>query len=181
MADTKRRSAFGVLVGGIVALFSGWRLLFVIGASDPLWQALAIVGLLLVALGVIVPAALAGPERLWMLLGETIGRLVLSVILLVVYLAIVLPSGLVVRMTSTARGFLVWSSTTRTGVVTGAPGWVPKTIDDNRDRGDESRFLAFRTVSFFIRRRAWFIIPALIVLVLLGILFFFVQDEVAHA
>ena len=88
---------FGLLVGGLLALFGGvWTFR---GRFGQLALEVLAAGVLLFLLGVVRPAWLGGPRRLWMRLAELLGGVVTVVILAVVYFLVLTPIGLFKRAT----------------------------------------------------------------------------------
>jgi hypothetical protein len=148
-------------------------LLFGSVGYDSVWSLLSIVALIGFSLALVAPQTLWWPERLWMAFGRLLGRVVLSAILTVVYLAVVTPAGLLVRRSPQAAGFASWEGTAPPG-----EGWVAKEEPAAAIEGRRSGWLVMHTLGFFIRKRNWFLIPALVILLLLGMLFFFVQGSV---
>lgn len=81
----------GVLLG----LGSWWVVRRRFGALGP---GFAGTGALLLLLALVAPRWLAGPRRVWMAAGETIGALVAQLVLALVYFGVVTPIGLVKRL-----------------------------------------------------------------------------------
>lgn len=90
--------AFGLTVGGILALLGVWRW-WAVGLG-PLALLLLIAGIALGIGGALAPAALAPLNRAWTRLGLLLGRIVTPVVMGVVYVLAFVPTGLVMR----ARG-----------------------------------------------------------------------------
>jgi hypothetical protein len=92
MRTLRREREFGLLVGAISCAIAGWWLYR--GRFGVAARPLLFVGLLLVVLGLIFPAALRHPYRLWMRLGEAISFVMTRVTLAIVFFGIVTPIGL---------------------------------------------------------------------------------------
>lgn len=97
--DTTPRALrqFGALVGGVfgtIALVVGWRA----GGAFPTWAAaMGVVGGALVVLGLVAPRVLRGPYVLWMGLAVVLGFVVSRVLLTLVFVLLVTPTGLALR------------------------------------------------------------------------------------
>ncbi len=86
---------FGLTVGGILLLIAVVRTyLHGVGWLQP---ALGVIGLALVALGLIAPTDLSGLNRAWTRLGLILFRVVNPVVLGLVYFVVVMPLGLLIR------------------------------------------------------------------------------------
>jgi hypothetical protein len=86
---------FGLTVGGILLLIAAVRAyLHGFGWLQP---AFGLIGLALIALGLIAPQSLSGLNRAWTRLGLILFRVVNPVVLGLVYFVVVLPLGLMIR------------------------------------------------------------------------------------
>jgi hypothetical protein len=86
---------FGLLVGAIFALLFA-LIPMLRHHRAPLWPWLIALPLWIAAL--LVPAALRYPHRGWTRLGETLGWLNTTIILTVLYAALIVPLGMVMRL-----------------------------------------------------------------------------------
>ena len=87
---------FGLIVGGILVLLSGWWLYrgkFI----DAAYIMLAI-GSLLIVFGLLLPRALVYPNRAWMLFAEGLSYVTTRVILAVVFFLVITPIGVIKRL-----------------------------------------------------------------------------------
>ncbi len=98
IAGPSNRS-FGLIVGGIMLAIAGLSY-FVGGHSGWLVRIFTLVGAPLVLLGIIWPAILTTPNRLWMKFGLLLGMIMTPIIMGLLYLITFIPIGLVMR----ARG-----------------------------------------------------------------------------
>jgi hypothetical protein len=87
--------AFGLIVGAGFGVIALWPLL--VRDDPPRAWALVIAGLLGVA-AVVLPQALRRPHRVWMAVGEVLAWINTRVILGVVYFGLVVPMGMVLRL-----------------------------------------------------------------------------------
>jgi saxitoxin biosynthesis operon SxtJ-like protein len=87
---------FGLIVGGIFVLLSGWWLYR--GKFADISHVLLPLGVLLVIVGVLLPKALVLPNRAWMLLAEALSFVTTRVILGIVFFLIITPIGVIKRL-----------------------------------------------------------------------------------
>lgn len=88
---------FGVVVGGVFVLLSGWWLYR--GKFVGVAHVALPVGSLLVLLGLLWPKVLVVPNKAWMLLAEGLSFVTTRIILGLVFFLVVTPIGLVKRLT----------------------------------------------------------------------------------
>lgn len=91
---------FGLIVGGILACIGLIRIGLHwgegIGWLSPVFIG---VGVVLVILGLVAPDSLAVPNKLWMKLGVLLAKIVNPIVLGLIYLVVIVPFGLLIRMT----------------------------------------------------------------------------------
>ena len=87
---------FGLLFGAILALLFGLLLPFLIGYSFPLWP--WVVALLVTVLALLAPTALTPFYRGWMRFGLIAGFINTRIIMFVLYYALFVPTGLVMKL-----------------------------------------------------------------------------------
>jgi len=100
-AATRKKSRraereFGLIVGGVLLLISGWWLYR--GKFPTLSHVTLPLGGLLVLLGLIFPAALVWPNKAWMALAEVLSFVTTRIILAFVFFVIVTPIGFIKRL-----------------------------------------------------------------------------------
>ena len=92
--------SFGLIVGGILALIGLVRvgLHWNEGIS---WLTAAFIGVgaVLVVLGLVAPNSLTLPNKLWMKLGLLLAKIVNPIVLGLIYLVVIVPFGLLIRLT----------------------------------------------------------------------------------
>ena len=88
---------FGLIVGGMLALLSGWWLYR--GKFHTLTQITLPLGFVLALLGALVPRVLFYPNKAWMALAEVLSYVSTRIILGIVYFLVITPIGLIKRMT----------------------------------------------------------------------------------
>jgi len=87
---------FGLIVGGMLLLLSGWWIYR--GKFHAVTQITLPVGAILVLLGIVVPRALVYPNKAWMALAEVLSYISTRIILAFVYFVIITPIGFVKRL-----------------------------------------------------------------------------------
>ena len=89
---------FGFVVGGVFAAIAGWLWWRSGGTGSAVTAGLAALAGLLLTGGVIAPRALRGPYLGWMTLALVLGFVTSRVLLTVVFVGAVVPTGLVLRL-----------------------------------------------------------------------------------
>ena len=87
---------FGLVVGGVFLLLSGWWIYR--GKLHTVTQITLPVGSVLVLLGIVIPRALFYPNKAWMALAEILSYVSTRIILAFVYFFIVTPIGFFKRL-----------------------------------------------------------------------------------
>ena len=87
---------FGLIVGGILLLFSLWWLYR--GKFSTVSHITLIIGPVLVLLGLVFPRALVLPSKAWMAFAELLSFVTTRIILAFVFFVIVTPIGVVKRL-----------------------------------------------------------------------------------
>ena len=96
----KRRSfraerEFGLIVGGVFALLGGWWIYR--GRFAGVAQFLAVLGPVLIVLGLVIPKVLVYPNKAWMKLAEALSFITTPLILGFVYFVVLTPIGIIKR------------------------------------------------------------------------------------
>jgi len=89
---------FGLVTGGMLVLFFDLLIPWIWGVTPPLWP--AIVGGVLAATALLLPAALGPVYKVWMLFAEALGWVNTRIILSVMFYLIFFPVGMIVRLFS---------------------------------------------------------------------------------
>ena len=118
----RREREFGLVVGGVFMLLSGWWIYR--GKFSSASQIALPLGALLLLLGLVWPKALVWPNRGWMLLAEGLSFVTTRIILGIVFFLIITPIGLAKRLSG-------WDPLSRRGG-RGASYWKPYS-DRQRD------------------------------------------------
>ena len=176
---TSRRTVFGLILGWIALLVGSTRWAFVPGDATAPSAALVLIGCLLLACATLVPSLLRGPESLLRRATGGIGRLVLGIALVLVFYLLMVPAGWFLRRRGEATPYAWWTDQPPATV----EGWIDKEDPDlalrsRLGRGAPLLSQPFLIVADFIQRGRFLLLPALCVLLLLGLVLFFVQTSV---
>jgi hypothetical protein len=87
---------FGLIVGGMLLLLSGWWIYR--GKFHSVTPITLPIGALLVLCGTVIPRALIYPNKAWMALAEVLSYVSTRVILAFVYFLVITPIGFIKRM-----------------------------------------------------------------------------------
>lgn len=179
--EQKGEIVFGLL-GGFLLLVLGvmnnWPIDRQFGFFTVMSYVFIAAGLCFILVAVVVPALLKWPYKGFVFLGRKIGGAVLMVLLTVIYGLIVLPVGLLFRHKRKQAGFYSWT------------GSFPykdasfETMGAKEQKGFESPvpaqlpgkiYMLFETL---VRNKRVFLIPAAVLLILLGLILFFAASNI---
>jgi hypothetical protein len=171
---------FGLLLGALLTLVGVQRSYLVLAAKDTVWRPVMWTGLGVLALTLLLPSVWCWPEGVLRAVTGTAAKWVLQLLLCLVYMLVLLPFGLILRLRKGTHPIYSWKETAPTG----AEGWVEKQVlvDERAFPGARGpRFATMASLieilSFFLRRGHALLIPALFLLLLLALFFFFVQTS----
>jgi hypothetical protein len=123
---------FGLTVGGILLLIAGVRAGFHWAYGAPfgwLTPLLATAGIVLLGLAAVAPQRLSGPHRAWIKLGLVLFKVVNPIVLGLIYLTTVVPTGLIMRALGRDSLGLKFDRTARTyWIERDPPGPAPDTM-----------------------------------------------------
>jgi hypothetical protein len=174
----RRHIVFGLVIGGLLLVKGAFEVLFVAGSWDQLWTVVACLGAFSLVLTVVFPSAWAWPERWFRRLTSVVGRGVFSALLSVVYVVLFWPVGWWMRMRHGTDPIYAWEGEAPRTM----QGWTAKTSATIAHapgaRGERHLILQpFVILGFFFQRGNLLLVPALVLLLVLGLLLFFVQTS----
>jgi hypothetical protein len=180
IAHIEQLANFGLALGWVFALVGGFCWFCVISRLDWLWATMLAVGMVLIVLAVLIPELLDVPCRWWMKLAHFQGWLVMTVMLTVVYFTLITPVGWFLRLRKGTHPFYSWEPGKAPALRT---AWEPLSVRRVANANPTARrrsllTLLLSTVGFFYGRGHYFVLPILIVLLVLGVILFFVQGSV---
>lgn len=179
--NQKGEIVFGLLGGFILLVFgimNNWPICGSFNVFAIMSYIIISIGLILILLGIVTPALLKLPYRGFVFIGKKIGSALLLVFLTVIYLIMVLPVGLIMRKKHINLGFLTW---------TGDFPYEETAFEAIKDRVQQdfegsikSPFLRniYKLFGTLVRNKRAFLIPATVILVLLGLILFFAASNV---
>jgi len=170
---------FGLLVSSLMLVLGAVNYFLVVGAKDLLWKGLMIFGAGGTVLTIVFPSGWSLPERIVRRLSRGVGHFVFVVLLTLIYFLLFLPVGRLVRAAKGSHPIYAWTKSPPSGM----EGWTDKealVISEGTSGSGRSRhmmLLPIIVLGFFIRRRQFVLVPVLVILVILGLLLFFVQSS----
>ncbi len=141
---------------------------------------LMVFGLTILLLGIIYPYALYYPSKLLKKFINKIFLAILLIILTIIYILVLLPVALLKKKKwASEYGFYLWKNNTNN---INWKGFSPRintieNISKNEKRANRISII-IKIVSYFIERKNFILIPLLCLLLLTGLLFFFVTSSV---
>ena len=94
--STRAEREFGLIVGGMLLLMSGWWTYR--GKFHSVTQVSLPLGAILILLGIVIPRALVYPNKAWMGFAEVLSYISTRIILAFVYFVVITPIGFVKRL-----------------------------------------------------------------------------------
>lgn len=166
------------LIGGTL-LSSGGFLKFLTSEGPLMYGCIVVcvLGICVFLVAIIVPSVLKYPCKAFLFLGNKTGTIVFTVVLTVVYSVLILPVGLLLRNRRQRYGFYCWEGSfceDETAFET------LKTHKSTESGFTRSSFLwsLYRVFGTVTHNKRYFLIPAIIILVLAGAILFFVSSNV---
>ena len=171
-----RHLVLGYGIGMIALLLGCYRYFVVGGASARAWAFVAGLGVVILLGTLVLPSAWAAPERGIRRFGNFVGHGLMTALLVLVYYLVVWPLGTLARLFRGSHPIYEWKDTPPR-----MEGWstkeLPGDVRKAQSKGRAVRAGLFGVIVFFARARNFFLIPALIILVSLGIALFFLQTS----
>jgi hypothetical protein len=175
--ELKREIIFGMVISTMMLAIGAWRYFIVIGADDALWRGIAILGAMGLVVAVVFPTLWKGPEVLLSAVMRKFGGFLLGILLSMVYILLFAPIGWWVRKTKGKDPIYSWDEAAPAGM----EGWHSKeSLFEINALGKGKPNLLWRMLEvlrFFARRGHYIFLPALIILIALGMVLFFVQSS----
>jgi Family of unknown function (DUF5989) len=176
-AAIRRQSVYGLVMGWVLTLVAGFLLFCVPSRLDWLWAILLAIGGLHLAAAVLLPQALAWPERVWIAIARLQGWLVMTTLLTIVFYLLIWPASFFSGRRT--RGFVTWDDQpppTQTA-------WEKfdlveiELAETSSNRYRSLPLLLAGVIAFFFRRGDYVLLPILILLIVLGLVLYFVQSS----
>lgn len=174
--EIKDCAMFGIFTGGIIFLISGWYKLFTTVGHITLFNCLLTISGLMFICGVIIPQILYYPQKFLLTIGNFLFEILFKLLLLLVYIFIVIPTGLIYEK-KIPICYKTWDN--KENLET--EKWTEKTFDYSLANGSHAHknfmFSCLNVLKFFITKKQMFLIPAIIAILILGIIFSFIQSS----
>ncbi|MEH2283914.1 MAG: DUF5989 family protein [Nostoc sp.] len=177
LAQLKEQIVFGLTLGWLMTLVGGFHYFFAINTHDTFWKVLLYIGIGLIAISLILPSAIYLFQNLLQKLTEKIGEKIFILILLASYFLFILPIGVLLRRQKTNNSFYAWQDK----FIAQVEGWLKwESREDIQplQPGAKKRPLMLQlawVIAYFIRNGHYLLIPVLVLLLVLGLIMFFVK------
>jgi len=181
LEELKNKSIFG-LMGGVILMVAGaLKWLSTERPWDIFYVCVFALGAVFFILGFAVPDLLKYPYKAFVFWGNLVGKAVFAVVLTVLYFLFIFPVGLAVRKKRAAQGYFVWEQDAP------EPRSMFRETAETESRGKSkagraSYFsITYKLFSAFAANGKYILIPAVIALVIIGLILFFVSSNVMTA
>lgn len=179
LTDLKEQIVFGLTLGWLMTLLGGFHYFFAIGINNVLWQWIFYLGIVLISVSIILPAVIAVLQKPLQAIAQTVGETVLSIMLTLIYFFLILPVGILFRRLQKNTSFYTWKKK----LVSEASRWTVLRNQENRmlyEQGTKKRSLMLQlalVISYFFRNGHYLLIPGLVLLLVLGLIMFFIKTS----
>lgn len=176
LSQLKEQIVFGLMLGWLMTLVGGFRYFFVINSHDSFWKKLVYVGIALIVISIILPSIISLVQIPLRKVTEKIGEKLFLLILLVSYFLLILPIGILLRRQEKKYSFHTWQDR----LMVQAEGWRKWDREDIQPLQPRAkkRSLTLQlawVVAYFIRNKHYLLIPVLVLLLVLGLIMFFIK------
>jgi len=180
LEEQKNHIIFGLMGGVILAALGVFRWLSATGIWELLYPLIAGIGLLFILLAIVVPIALKYPYKAFRFFGNCVGKAIFAVILTILYIVIIFPVGLLLRRKREAQGYFAWDQAQP------KPRSMFAELEQAQDRASKSKKATYLGIvlnlfSGLLTNRKYILIPAVVILVIVGLILFFVSSNVVTA
>lgn len=161
------------MLGGVFLAFLSFVQFLRVGKGwDILWAIVFVFAILLFMIAIIYTPLVEPIKNGFMKVGNAIGNLVFKLLLIIMYITFFIPAGKL--MDKRKYEFYSWE----TGL-SGAKGFIDREMLYNSDSDYSDKNISlYRVISFFMERRQFVMLPALVILLVLGIVLFFLSSTV---
>jgi len=176
-ASIQQQTAYGLVMGWLLLLVASFLYFCVPSRVDWLWATLMVVGGFHLAAAATIPQVLAWPQRAWIGLARWQGWLVMTVLLTIVYFTLIWPASRFSRRRTS--GFVGWDDQPPASKT----AWQPIDAFDTDMMGSTTPryrslpLLLAGVIGFFFRRGDYLLVPIVILLLVLGLVLYFVQTS----
>ena len=168
-------AVFGQLGGLILSLLGFMKWLTTYNAvMSYVLLGLTAFGLYMIISGVILPQSLEWCYKPFSIVGNKIGELIFDILLLIVYFVFVLPVGIFMRRKNHDYLYLEWDGKYPFAEREGFTSWKSSGMTSRNGMLSTSA----RIIEVFMMNGKYILIPAVMILIALGIILFFVSSSV---
>lgn len=178
MEELKNETIFGLMGGILLMLVGAVNWLMATGLREVACVCSFALGFLAFALAIAVPSLLKYPYKAFRFLGNAAGKAVFAAVLTVFYFLLVFPIGLFLRRKREEQGYFTWNAAQPKPRSTFLG--IPRAAGSKA--GKASYFgILYNLVSGFVTNGKAVLIPVVVILVILGLILFFVSSNVITA
>lgn len=174
--EVKDCAAFGIFFGGVLFLLSAWFHLFSDVPHQTMWHYLLRISLLMMILGLVIPQSLYYPQKIVSSFGNFVFTTIFKGLLLILYFIIIYPTAIIFGKNINST-FYYWKDINTVC----SEGWSDKVFNyayANTLKGHNNVLLrSLNILNFFIQKKLWFLIPAIIAILIFGLVFSFIQSS----
>ena len=175
----KENAIIGLLGGVILFIWGLMGYLNNTGIAERMFVYLMYLGGLFFLCGFICPSLLYYPSKAFRAIGNIIGTTIFSIILGILYIVFILPVGLAILRKRKKYNMAVWNEFFDSSVDS-TLSYKQKSAEGTSDIRDRYGIMhsVFRLFAYFYMNRQYIFIPVLCILVIIGLIFFFVSSTI---
>lgn len=177
LEEEKNYSVFG-LMGGIILMAVGalnW-LSSGPGKWEIIYICIAALGLIFFLLALIVPTFLKYPYKVFRAWGNLVGKAVFVVVLAILYFLFIFPIGLLLRHKRETEYYFTWGDNPPKS----RSVFADLAQQETKVHAAKTSYLGilYRLLALFVANKKYILIPAVVVLAIVGLVLFFVSANV---
>lgn len=172
--EMKDDAVFGLLGGIIMVALGSLRWLISVSWISCIWLFIALTGGLLFLTGLIAPCLLRKIYRVFSIVGNKIGEIIFWTLLIIVYCLFIIPVGILMKKKREEYFYAEWENEYTGKEKSGFIVWSGK------EKSDRNGMLGtvWGLMEYVIGNGKSFLLPVIVVLIVLGIILFFVSSSV---
>lgn len=178
-AKIREWSRFGLVVGWALFLGGAFGYYCLRLVPDAVFVGCMVVGTMVSGVAIVLPQMLSGVSHLWLRLANWQGWLIMTAFLTILYFVVFWPAGSWQRWRRGSRPFYHWDDSLPAELV-GWEGLENTASEATVSQGERNRSLVAifgATLALFVQRRNFVAVPVIILLLVLGLVFYFVQTS----
>lgn len=170
----KDSSLFGLMLGTILIIISFLRWIVSYSNMSYFWEVSGVIGFFLFMTGALVPQCITCFYNGMRYVGNKIGNIIFSVLLFIVYAIFVIPISFFIKDRKKDYSYILWDDEYK-GEETSCflPWKEKKKVEAKGIRG-----ATFGLIQYFILNGKIIFVPVVIILLMIGIILFFVSSSV---